>query len=92
MVFRFCMIFIDFQSILGSPGPGEARKSFRGPIWIHPNKILAENGATTTHFGPIPIAFVSFWDFRGPDFQTLFEEVNPLWTLRANRYVEKDPI
>ena len=33
------------------------------------------------------------FDFFGiPIFRTLFEKIDPTWLLRANRYVEKNPI
>ena len=35
---------------------------------------------------------ICFRDFRGSDFQTIFEKVESLWHLRANPWGEKDPI
>ena len=36
--------------------------------------------------------FRFFWFFGIPIFRTLFEKNDPTWLLRANRYVEKNPI
>ena len=36
--------------------------------------------------------FGVFWIFGVPIFRTLFEKIDPTWLLRANGYVEKNPI
>ena len=36
--------------------------------------------------------FLISWIFGIPIFRTLFEKIDPPWPLRANHYVEKNPI
>ena len=56
-------------------------------LWSQNPKILV--------LGPNPTnleIFLISWIFGIPIFRTLFEKIDPTWLLRANRYVEKNPI
>ena len=72
-------------------GPGTCLILFGALFW----PLLWSQNPKILVLGPNPtnlvICLIS-WIFGIPIFRTLFEKIDPPWPLRANHYVEKNPI